>query len=133
MYFQRIHESRDVFYLLFRLAAGLLFMQHGLQKVTGFLNPQGASPVLSALWWFGLFEIIGGFAVAFGFLTRLAALGTAIQTVIIYFVAHATKSINPLANQGEIVVLFFVCFVVILSFGARSWSLDELIFGREIF
>lgn len=127
--FGKYHEY---FYLVFRIAAGLLFFQHGAAKVLGWFGGN-ANPLFSVMWIVGLLEILGGLAVATGFFTRLAALGSAILMLIAYFKVHAPQGLIPLMNKGELALLYFAVFLVLLIHGAGKWSLERTMLKRECF
>ena len=45
--------------------------------------------------------------------------------------AHASNGLIPLVNKGEIVLLFFAVFLILLSHGSGKWSLDNLFFKKK--
>ena len=63
---------------LLRIVTGMLFMQHGVQKLFGLLvDPSrpwnGAPPMFSQFWFAGVLETLGGALIVLGFLTRPVA------------------------------------------------------------
>lgn len=76
---------------LLRIVAGVLFIEHGTQKVFGF-PPTTVIPVpvtlMSALGVAGLLETFGGIAIVLGFLTRPIAFLLAGEMAVAYFTAH---------------------------------------------
>ena len=67
-----LNRFADPFYCIMRLVVGLMFACHGLDKIFGTFSPKGeALPPLMAFG--GWVEIVCGFLVAFGLLTRLVA------------------------------------------------------------
>jgi putative oxidoreductase len=70
-------KYNDLFYAIFRVLIGVLFMFHGLQKVFGIFAQNGAQQMLSFMWWVGIVEFLGGLFVALGLLTTIAAIASA--------------------------------------------------------
>ena len=67
-----LNRFADPVYCIMRLIIGLMFACHGGQKLLGF--PGGGHGGAQGLMLVGgIIELVGGFLIAFGFLTRLAA------------------------------------------------------------
>lgn len=116
---------------LLRVITGLLFMQHGLQKLFGLLvDPgrpwTGAPPIFSQFWFAGVLECFGGALIAFGLLTRPVAFLLAGEMAVAYFQAHFPRSFWPVLNGGEAVVLFCFIYLHLFAVGAGPWSIDAL-------
>jgi len=139
------YVNKDYFYFVFRVFVGLLFLQHGLQKLFGLLGGYGIPgtagfladlgfpvPIFFAYIAGGI-ELIAGLAIALGIFTRLGATLAAIEMPIAYFMAHVPNGLIPIVNQGELALLYFAAFLVIIAFGARKWSLEKAIFKKEVF
>ncbi len=109
----------DILYFVSRLLVGLLFLLHGLMKFTG------AQPPAGMFLWAGIIEVIVGPAIILGLFTRLAALIGAVEMLVAYLTVHIKSGLSPLANGGELAVLFFVFFLVLLIYGARKWGIDD--------
>ena len=137
--------NKDIFYFIFRVFVGLLFMQHGFQKLFGMLEGPGIqgfagflgsmgfpAPTLFATI-AGSIEFFGGLLIALGLFTRLASSLAAIMILIAYSVAHGTKGFLPILNGGELAILYFFVFIAITAFGARKWRLEKLFFKKEVF
>lgn len=112
-------------YIGFRIVIGLLFMQHGLQKLFGVLGKEAAAVFSWPMWWVGLFELLGGLAVAIGLLTRLAAALSGLLMFIAYWTAHAAPL--PILNGGELAAMYFAAFVLITFYGGEGLSVDGLL------
>jgi len=128
----------DVYYAVFRVLVGLMFFQHGVQKIFGAFGGVGgtgqAVPDLTSLFGYaGLIELFGGLAIIFGFFTRLTALVIVIEMVVAYFMVHAPRGTFPIANGGELVVLYSASFLLMLKYGAGKWSLERGLLKKEIF
>ena len=113
-------------YALMRIAAGLLFVCHGGQKVFGWFGGMGGqpAPLTSMFGIAGVIELILGFLITIGFLTSYAALIASGEMAVAYFIGHYPKSFWPLENEGEPAVLFCFVFLYIATQGAGIWSFD---------
>jgi len=123
-------RSASTLFFLFRVLVGLLFLQHGLQKL-GML--EGSVQVNGFMGFIGICELAGGLAIALGFWTRLAALLGAILMVLAYFKAHAAGGVLPIVNKGEMALLYMATFLPLIAQGAGRLSLEKLLFKRELF
>ena len=112
-------------YALLRIISGFLFLWHGAQK---FFNypidfPYGPlNPVMSAA---GAIELVGGTLIIIGLFTRPVAFICSGFMAVAYWMAHGTQSFFPIANGGELAVLYCFVFLFIASRGAGIWSLDR--------
>jgi len=111
-------------YVVFRVFVGLMFFQHGAQKLFGWFGGQSAE-LISLMGLAGAIETVGGILIAVGFLTRWAAAVSAIQMLAAYFMMHFPKSWTPIANKGELALLYFAAFLVLIKEGAGRWSVDN--------
>ena len=126
-----LNRFADPIYYIARLIIGLMFACHGGQKILGF-PPGGHGMPEDTLSWIGAFiELGGGFLIAFGFLTRIAAFFAAGEMAVAYFMAHAPKDFFPIVNQGERAVLYCWFFLFILFYGPGRWSIDALILRKS--
>src|SRR5256714_15375697 len=102
-----------------RFFVGLVFACHVLDKIFGpFPGKTEALPPLMMLG--GWVEIICGFLVAFGLLTRIAAFVASGEMAVAFFMVAAPKGLIPYVNKGELAVgLCFVFFYIFLR-GAGS-------------
>jgi putative oxidoreductase len=123
-----LSESKgDWLYLIFRVLVGLLFFLHGWGKIFG---EQPATGIFMVA---GIIELIVGAGVFLGFYTKGLALVGAIQMLVAYFKVHIGNGLNPLVNGGELAVLFFVAFLVLVVYGAKKWSLERKLLKKETF
>lgn len=111
-------------YALLRIVAGLLFALHGAQKLFGVFGGQQV-PMMSQFWFAGAIELVGGLMIAIGLLTSIAAFIASGEMAVAYFQAHAPKGWNPLANGGELAVLFCFIFLYIAARGGGRLSADR--------
>ena len=124
--------NTDYPYFVFRVFVGLLFAQHGFQKLFGMFGGKAAE-LFSLMGLAGTVEFIGGLAIAFGLFTRLAAFISAVEMLVAYFMAHAGTSLIPIINKGELALLYFASFLVLMVYGAKKWSLESAILKKEVF
>lgn len=115
-----------------RVVAGLLFMQHGVQKLFGLLLPPdrpftGAPDPFSLMWTAGVLETFGGALIVLGLLTRPVAFLLAGQMAVAYFMVHASQGFWPILNQGELAALYCFIFLVFAGAGAGPHSVDAII------
>ena len=131
------YVNKDVFYFIFRILVGLLFLQHGLQKLFGAFGGLGGTgqPVdlISLMGLAGVIETFGGIAITLGLFARLGAFIAAIELIIAYFMQNVPNGPIPLLNQGELALLYVASFLVIIAYGAGKWSLEKAILKKEFF
>jgi putative oxidoreductase len=119
-----------------RIVAGLMFMQHGAMKFFGVPLPAGMPAAMPSpkpftqIWFAGVLELVGGLLVAAGLLTRPVAFLLSGEMAVAYFQVHARQGLFPLANQGEVAVLFCFIFLMYAAIGGGQFSLDHLFFHR---
>ena len=107
-----------------KLAQGLAYVQHGshwplLDDVAGMGLPFPVIGAFAAT----VTQLLGGLAVAAGFLTRLAAFAVAMSLVV------AAYS-NFLANkENQLALLYCLLFTGFALYGGGRYSVDERLFG----
>jgi putative oxidoreductase len=111
---------------LLRIVAGLLFLGHGVQKYLGFPTtaPFGIVHPASLLGIAGIMEIVGGALIVVGLFTRPVAFVLSGMMAAAYFMMHAPKSPFPIANGGELAVMFCFVFLYLSTAGPGKFSLD---------
>ena len=110
-------------YALLRIVAGLLFAQHGAQKLFGVLGREPV-PFASLMGLAGVIELAGGLLIAVGLFAGIAAFIASGEMAVAYFMAHAGNGLFPIQNQGEPAVLYCFLFLYIASRGSGVWSID---------
>jgi putative oxidoreductase len=112
---------------LMRIMVALLFMQHGAQKLFGFLAPPGTAtpPLLSLMGAAGVLEFFGGLLVMLGLFTRPASFILSGQMAVAYFMVHAPKGFWPLQNKGDLAILWCFVFLYLAVAGGGAWSMDR--------
>ncbi|HEY4283525.1 MAG TPA: DoxX family protein [Chthoniobacterales bacterium] len=112
-------------YCIMRLIVGLLFACHGGQKILGF-PPGGHGAAAGLMLVGGWIELVAGFLIAFGFLTRIAAFVASGEMAVAYFMVHAKGGSFPIQNHGESAVIYCFVFLFIFFYGPGAWSIDSL-------
>jgi putative oxidoreductase len=107
-----------------RIAIGLLFFQHGAEKLWGFAGGQVDHNFLSLHGFAGPLEVAGGSLIVLGLFTRVAAFILCGQMAVAYFDQWAGKGFFPIANGGEEAVIFCFVYLWLVIAGPGSWSLD---------
>ncbi len=119
-----LDDYQEHAYALLRIMSGLLFLGHGVQKFFNFpvAFPWPLSPLTTAA---GAIELIGGTLIVLGLFTRPAAFVSSGMCAVGYWLSHGTKSLFPIANGGELIVLYCFIFLFIAARGAGIWSVDN--------
>jgi putative oxidoreductase len=117
--------NKSWMYFIFRVLVGLLFMQHGAQKLFGMFG--GTKVELISLFGLaGIIEFFGGLLLVIGLCTRFVALISAVEIGYAYVTVHWIKNgFIPIMNGGELALLYFASFLVILAYGAGKWAIDN--------
>jgi putative oxidoreductase len=122
-----LNRFTDPAYCVMRLIVGLLFACHGGQKILGY-PPVAKAMSLDTLGMVGGYiELIGGFLIALGLLTRFAALIASGMMAVAYFKVHASGGFFPIINRGELAVAYCFVFLFIFFYGPGRWAVDALI------
>jgi len=127
-----LNRFTDSVYSLMRLIVGLMFASHGGQLVLGMFGgmPGSNNPLSQTGGWI---QLIGGFLIAFGLLTRISAFICSGEMAVAYFMFHVASATTPMAkffpiaNKGELAVFYCWVFLFICLYGPGRWSLDALI------
>jgi putative oxidoreductase len=110
---------------ILRIVTGLLFLEHGTQKLFGFPPSEYPSPgLLSLMGVAGMLETVGGVLVVLGLLTRPVAFVLAGMMAVAYWMAHAPQSVFPTLNGGDAAILYCFVFLYLFAAGPGPWSVD---------
>src|SRR5713226_1730423 len=95
-----LNRFADPVYCIMRLIVGLMFASHGGQLVLGMFGGMSGSgePMMQVGGWV---QLVGGFLIAFGLLTRLSAFICSGEMAVAYFMVHAKMGFFPIVNHGE--------------------------------
>jgi putative oxidoreductase len=120
-----LNRFTDPVYCIMRLIVGLNFASHGGQLLFGMFGamPGSNTPLLQLCGWICL---VGGFLIAFGLFTRLAAFISSGTMAVAYFMVHAPKSFFPIVNKGELAAFYSLFFLFVIFYGPGRWSLDAM-------
>ena len=127
---QWLGKKSEIFYVSFRIVAGLLFACHGAQKLFGMFSARDpvSDPLLITA---GIIEFLAGFFVLLGFRAGYAAFIASGQMAVAYFKVHAPQGFWPINNNGELAVLYCFIFLYIASRGSGRLSVDRTILNRK--
>jgi putative oxidoreductase len=113
---------------ILRLGAGLLFLQHGLQKMFGLLGgfgtPGETAQLMSRFGVAGILETFGGLLLIVGLATRPIALVLMLEMLVAFSIAHLPRGGAPIQNGGEPALLYAVIFAFLAANGAGPFSVD---------
>jgi putative oxidoreductase len=129
----------DAALLVLRLGIGLIFAVHGAQKILGWWGGSGFAGWEAVMERMGfrparLFaaisaaaELVGGLAIAVGFLTPIAATALVGQSLVIIFAAHWSRGFFNRDNGYEFPLSLVSGIVAVLLLGAGAVSVDALV------
>jgi len=124
--FAKANASRMLSIL--RIMTGLVFMQHGLQKLIGFPPPATPGPARDFLalggGLHGLGEAVGGLLILLGLFTRPVAFLLSGEMAFAYFISHAPRNFYPALNGGNLAIMYCFVFLYFAFVGGGVWSLD---------
>lgn len=113
-------------YALMRIVIGFLFLWHGVQKLFGFPSGMPADVPAFITYIAGPIELVGGILIMIGLFTNYAAFLASGLMAFAYWIAHGTKALLPLQNNGELAALYCFVFLFIAARGSGIWSVDSL-------
>ncbi len=117
-------------YALARILTGLLFLQHGLQKIFGLFGGPPAEAPAFIVYGAGGIELVGALLVAIGLFTAPAAFICSGTMAVAYFLGHVAPNpanvFLPILNGGELSILFCWMFLLIAVRGSGQWSVDSM-------
>ena len=112
-----------------RIAAALIFLLHGTQKLFGFPAPPATGlPAAFTLFWFGaILELVGGLLLLVGLFTRPVAFILAGEMAFAYWMFHAPRNLYPTLNGGDAAILYCFLFLYLAFASGGPWSLDAIL------
>lgn len=119
-----------------RAVAGLIYMQHGLQKLLVFPGPMPGMPaqaveLFSFMGVAGALELVGGLLLVIGLCTRPVAFVLSGMMAVAYFMIHAPRGFYPILNGGDLAIVFSFFFLYLFFSGGGVWSLDAMMTRRK--
>ena len=113
---------------LLRIVTGLIFLQHGAQKLLGvppMAEGMSMPPAFSLFWFGGILELFGGLLVMIGLFTRPVAFILSGEMAVAYWMFHANQGLFPALNGGDAAILYCFVFLYLAAAGPGPWSLDS--------
>jgi len=115
---------------LLRIVVGLLYMEHGFNKLFDFPptpthRPYHLFSLVPGV--AGLLESFGGALITVGFYTRLVGFILSGEMAVAYFRSWAPRGFWPITNGGEFSTILAFAFLWLVAAGPGPWSLDYLI------
>ena len=117
---------------ILRIVAGLLFLEHGMQKILNFppmapamaaAIPPKMMPIIMAA---GIIELVGGALITLGLLTRLAAFICAGEMAVGYWMVHFPRGgFFPAVNGGDGAILFCFIFLFLAAAGPGPLAISR--------
>lgn len=132
--FQKLENRRDLAYSLIRIYLGIALCVRGallLSDPSAITVLAGANKVY--MWYAYIIgaHLVGGLLLAFGFLTRFAAL---IQLPVLagaVFFIHLEQGLMTVGQSLELATLVLVLLLIFSLFGAGAVSLDHYAAGKK--
>lgn len=131
-----LEKYRPYVLALLRITAAYMFILHGTAKflefpisMTGGNGAVGDPMLLVA----GVIEIVGSILLILGLFTRQAAFILSGEMAYAYFFMHVAGKGNlffPIANGGELALLYAVLFLYFVFSGAGACALDNKFFKK---
>ena len=124
--------NTDLASLILRIIFGGLFIYHGYTKLLSFNDILTKFPDLIGIGSKTSFvlvifaELICGFLVTLGFLTRLTVIPIFITMMVAFFIAHGEDHFN----MKELPFVYLLLSIVIFVLGGGKYSMDKLIFKK---
>lgn len=129
--FSRFDPHTDKALAGLRIVSGLMFMQHGTQKIFGFPAPaRGPFELLSQMGVGGVLELVGGALIVLGLCTRPVAFVLSGMMAVAYAQFHwqfGGASFFPMVNQGELAALYCWVFLYLAFAGPGAWAVDHVL------
>src|SRR5262249_26022388 len=104
-------------YALFRIVIGFLFLWHGMSKLFHIPTPPPPGAPGFVIYVGGGIELVAGALVMLGLFTRWAAFMASGEMAVAYWLAHGTRALLPIQNQGEAAVFYCFAFLLIAAHG----------------
>ena len=114
-----------------RIVFGLMFMQHGAQKLFAVFGREEPVELFTQMGLAGVLEFWGGLLIVLGLLTRPVAFVLAGEMAWAYFQAHLPRGWIPIVNRGEMAVLYAWFFLFLAANGGGAFSIDGWLEARR--
>jgi putative oxidoreductase len=112
---------------LLRIAAALMFLQHGTAKLFGYPHVEmfDGLKLFSVLGVGGVIELVGGALLLVGLYTRVVAFILSGEMAVAYFGFHAMGAFWPIHNKGELAALYCFVFLFFAAAGPGKFAIDR--------
>ena len=115
---------QTVTHTLLRVFAAVVYMQHGVQKVMGFLQHKPMGPLQDIAM---VLETVGATLIILGLFTHVVAFICSGEMAVAYFLFHNPHGFWPVMNHGETPSLLCFIFLYLSAIGAGAFSLDAVL------
>lgn len=122
----RLNQYQPYALTALRIITGLMFIEHGTQKLFAF--PAGGSfdgPLPTLILIQGILEVFGGLAIVLGLFTRVVAFILSGNMAVAYFMAHYPKDFFPVNNGGDGAILYCFVFLLLVFAGPGLLAVDN--------
>lgn len=127
------HDYGDLVFLLLRIAVGIVFLVHGLQKWPMWIATPSEGMSRRMLYVFrslSVFEPVAALALFSGFLTQVFAAGLiVVMAGAIYMKVFVWGKKFTGDGGWEFEFVLIAALIIILCFGAGAYGLDRPLFG----
>jgi putative oxidoreductase len=127
--FDSLERHRPTALAGLRIITGLMFMQHGTQKIFSFpAEARGPFELMSQMGIGGVLELVGGALIVLGLFTRPVAFLLSGMMAVAYFQFHALSGgLFPMVNGGELAALYCWVFLYLVFAGPGAFSVDGIL------
>jgi len=127
--FDSLERHRPTALAGLRIITGLMFMQHGTQKIFSFpAEAMGPFQLMSQMGIGGVLELVGGALIVLGLFTRPVAFLMSGMMAVAYFQFHAMSGgLFPMVNGGELAALYCWGFLYLVFSGPGAFSVDGIL------
>lgn len=124
----RLNEYQPYALTALRIITGLLFIEHGTQKLFAFPAGEHAAgfanlPPLMLVQ--GVLEALGGLLIVLGLFTRPVAFILCGNMAVAYFMAHFPQNFFPVNNGGDGAILYCFIFLFLVFAGPGLLAIDN--------
>ena len=121
-----LNDHSERIYAALRIMSGLLFLQHGLQKIFGLFGGSQEGTPGFIVYGAGGIELVCGVLLAIGLFAAPAAFLASGTMAAAYFMGHLARTgeFFPILNGGELAILYCFTFLLIAAKGSGIWSVD---------
>jgi putative oxidoreductase len=122
----RLNSYSPIGLAVFRVIIGLLFLCQGLNKLIGWPGDPLHKAAIGEwpFYYAALIELITSVLIIAGLFTRPAAFIACGEMAFAYFTQHLPHGFFPIANGGELAVLYCFAFFLLIFVGGGAYALD---------